>query len=466
MIRHMLLPLALLLSFVAPRATLAQHAVALVGGTLLDGTGAAPIADAVVVARDGRIACAGPARACAVTGDVAVVDVSGRWIVPGLVDAHVHYSQTGWVDGRPDALDLRERFPYEETIAELETPEPFYRSYLCSGVTATFDVGGYPWTWGLREPAGHSTSAPHVAAAGPLLSTRDHWLNQPAERQFLWIDSDSAVTRGVSYLAANETDAVKVWFLVSATSPDTASWVGLLQQAGVEAERMGLPLIVHATTLWGAKQAVRAGADLLVHGVFDRPVDDEFLALARAAGTIYTPTIVVGDGYRQIRARDFEAERYGDALDCVDPETLHKAFLTDSLPGGATEAERARMRAASEDAFRIQAENVRRVHEAGIPIAVGTDAGNPLTLHGPALYLEMEALQRAGLEPVEVLAAATRTAARAMGMLAEIGTIERGKVADLLVLARDPTADTSNLRSVLLIMRNGRVWTRDELEYR
>jgi hypothetical protein len=139
-------------------------AFALTGATIIDGTGAAPRTGTVVM-RDGKVACVGR---CEVGPDVETWTRGGKWIVPGLVDAHVHYSQTGWADGRPDALDLRDRFPYDSTVADLErNPERFYRSWLCSGVTATFDVGGYPWTWGLRERAERSTSAPHVAAAGP-----------------------------------------------------------------------------------------------------------------------------------------------------------------------------------------------------------------------------------------------------------------------------------------------------------
>jgi cytosine/adenosine deaminase-related metal-dependent hydrolase len=84
-----------------------------------------------------------------------------------IVDAHVHFSQTGWADGRPDALDLREQWPYEKTEAELESrPERFFRTYLCSGVTAVFDVGGYAWTTRLWRRADVDPLAPHVAAAG------------------------------------------------------------------------------------------------------------------------------------------------------------------------------------------------------------------------------------------------------------------------------------------------------------
>jgi imidazolonepropionase-like amidohydrolase len=110
-------------------------------------------------------------------------------------------------------------------------------------------------------------------------------------------------------------------------------------------------------------------------------------------------------------------------------------------------------------------ENLRRVHAAGIPLVMGTDAGNPLTLHGPAVYREMEAMAAAGLSPMEVLVASTRNAARAMGR-EDFGTLEVGKIADLVVLDRDPLADIANVRSVRLVVRGGEPWTKHELTYR
>ncbi|HEU0053062.1 MAG TPA: hypothetical protein VFQ39_07785, partial [Longimicrobium sp.] len=196
-------------------------AFALVNATVIDGTGAAPRTGATVVMRDGKIECVGD---CPVAADVERIDARGKWIIPGLVDAHVHYSQTGWADGRPDALDLRARgFPYDSTVAELEAhPERFFRSYLCSGVTATFDVGGYPWTWGLRARAEASNAAPHVAAAGPLLSTLDHWVNLPDQRQFVHTSTDSATRAGARNLIAHGTDAIKVWYIAASTPVDSA----------------------------------------------------------------------------------------------------------------------------------------------------------------------------------------------------------------------------------------------------
>jgi imidazolonepropionase-like amidohydrolase len=432
-------------------------AYALTGATVIDGTGGPPRTNATVVMRGGRIECVGD---CPLAADVEAIDARGRWIVPGLIDAHVHYSQTGWVDGRPDAMDLRARFPYDSTVAHLEAhPEIFFRSYLCSGVTGTFDVGGYPWTWGMRARAEASNAAPHVAAAGPLLSTRDHWLNLPASRQFVYTANDSATRAGARMAARYHSDALKVWYIVAGQTPDTVALKAQVRVAAEEARAAGIPLIVHATGLWEAKDALRAGARVLVHSVEDEPVDDEFIQLARAAGAFYIPTLTVYDGYRQVYERHFEGQ--GVPMQCVDPATRAKVALNDSLPP-------LNLPPTFRDRFtsmaRITADNLRRVHAAGIPVAMGTDAGNPLTLHGVSVFREMEAMAAAGLSPMEVLVSATRTAAMAMGR-DDIGTLQPGKLADLVVLDADPLADIGNLRAVRLVARGGEVWTRAELEY-
>ena len=440
--------------------------MALVGATLVDGTGAAPVGDAVVVMRDGRIACAGPRPACPVPADADSVNAAGKWIIPGLIDTHVHFSQTGWVDGRPDALDLRDRYPYAQVEADLHAqPERLYRSYLCSGVTSVFDVGGYPWTLELQERTARSTTAPRVVAAGPLLSTIDFWLNLPDQRQFIYMSDEAAVRAAVRAHKAWGAAAIKVWYIMPPQPPDTARVSALVHAAGDEARKVGLPLIVHATGLWEAKDAVRAGARVLVHSVWSAPVDDEFLTLVRRQGTIYVPTLTVPDGYRQVSARRFERDR--QPLACVDPATRVKALATDTV----ARAQRLSAAAVDERAARTARNlaqglaNLKRVHDAGIPVALGTDAGNPLTLHGASVFMELEAMQAAGLAPRDVLISATRTAAIASG-LDSTGTVAAGSVADLVVLDTDPLADVRNVRRIALVVRRGEIYTRRELEYR
>lgn len=442
---------------------------ALVGATLVDGTGAAPVKDAVVILRDGRIDCAGPRAACEVPAGIDTVDLRGHWITPGLIDAHVHLSQSGWADSRPDTADVRGRHPYDKVVADLRArPERFGRSLLCSGVTAAFDVGGYPWTIPLPERFETASDVPRLAAAGPLLSTLDHWVNLPGEKQFLYLPDAESGAAAARYVAAQGADAIKVWFLRD-EGRSLADMTAALRAVGEEARRLGVPLIVHATNLIEAKEALRAGAKLLVHSVWDQSVDREFLDLARAAGTVYCPTLTLGGGYR--RFYEGIVRKQVPAIDdpngCVDPETrAHVAETAGITPRPDEGIDEAFVRSVTDryaNRDRIAAANLKRVLEAGIPVAMGTDAGNPLTLHGPSIYAEMEAMQAAGLTPLQVLVASTKGGALAMGRDKDLGTVEKGKLADLLVVSADPTADVANLRKVRHVVRGGVMRTIEEL---
>jgi imidazolonepropionase-like amidohydrolase len=454
--------IAVTTAFSAPPGT-PPPPLALKGGTLVDGTGRPPVANAVVVLRGGKVDCAG--AACEIPAGAAVRDVAGMWITPGLVDAHVHFSQTGWADGRPDALDVRDRHPYEKTEADLAAhPERFFRSQLCSGVTSVFDVGGFAWTIEMARAHRDDPRSPRVEAAGPLLSTIDHWVNLPAERQFIHLKDAEAARSGVRYLAARGADAVKVWYVVTPEQTVAASAPAVLA-AGEESKKWGLPLIVHATGLAEAKVALQAGAKLLVHGVGDLAVDEEFLALAKKNGTIYCPTLTVFGGYlRMYRAATTKAAPdVDDPNRCVDPGTLAKIAETAgvAVPDGAARVSTLEKRVA--DVTSVGAANLKRVADAGIPIAMGTDAGNPLTLHGPSVYAEMEAMEAAGLTPMQVLVASTRGGALAMGTEKVTGTVEKGMDADLLVVEGDPTSRVANLRKIRYVVRRGVLRSIEEL---
>jgi imidazolonepropionase-like amidohydrolase len=170
------------------------------------------------------------------------------------------------------------------------------------------------------------------------------------------------------------------------------------------------------------------------------------------------------DGYGQVAARRFERDR--QPLACVDPATRAKALATDTVaPAQRVDDAAQRARAAGiAQARALGPGNLKRVFAAGIPIALGTDAGNPLTLHGASVFMELEAMQAAGLAPGDVVVAATRNGARAMG-LDSTGTVTPGAVADLLVLDADPLADIGNIRRIALVVRRGEIYTRHELEY-
>ena len=159
---------------------------------------------------------------------------------------------------------------------------------------------------------------------------------------------------------------------------------------------------------------------------------------------IITPTLTVGDGYRQVRARRAEPHY---SLGCVDSATAAHVRATDTIPGGTG--------AATDRRLDVGIANLGRVHAAGITVAMGTDAGNPLTLHGPAAWWEMESMQQAGLSPMDVIVASTRNGARAMGRERELGTLVAGQLADLVVLSADPLQGIAAVRQVRYVMRGG-----------
>jgi len=438
---------------------------ALVGATLVDGTGAAPVPDAVVLIRDGKIDCAGSRAACPVPAGVDTTDVGGQWLTPGLIDAHVHFSQTGWADGRPDGLDVRDRHPYEEVEGDLRRhPERFGHTWLCTGVTSVFDVGGYPWTFRLPGWAEPLSDEPRIKTAGPLLSTLDHWLNLAGERQFLYLKDEATARAAVRYLADSGAGAIKVWYIeVKDRKPEDV--FATVRAGGEEAAKLGLPLIVHSTELVTAKAALRAGAKLLVHSVWDAPIDDEFLALVKKNNAIYCPTLTVGRGY--VRMYEGAATHKVPAVDdpnhCVDPQTLKKVAETAGVKVDIPADRLPLIDARTTKEEQIAAANLKKVQDAGITIAMGTDAGNPLTLHGPSVYGEMEAMQAAGLTPMQVLVSATHGGSLAMGRDKEIGTVEKGKLADLLLLGADPTKDIKAFRQVRSVIRGGVIRSVSEL---
>ena len=440
---------------------------ALTGATLIDGHGGAPVPNANVISRDGKIDCAGTAVQCPAPDGVDVTDVHGMWITPGLIDAHVHFSQTGWADGRPDALDVRAKHPYELVEADLKAHADRYgKSYLCSGVTSVWDVGGYPWTLQLHDRFETDTRLPHVVAAGPLLSTLDHWLNLPGERQFIHLHDEASARNGVRYLAAEGANAVKVWYIVR--PPDLTVDVNapFVAAAGDEAHKNHLPLIVHATGLAEAKASLRAGANVLVHSVEDLPVDQEFIDLAKKNDTIVIPTLTVLDGY--VRMYRGVVNRTAPPLDdpngCVDRTTLARVAETATVDPALVPANRMAAREQRAARFtQVTRANLKALVAAGIPIATGTDAGNPLTLHGPAIYAEMDAMQASGMTPMQVIVASTATASRAMRLDKETGTIDKGKDADLLIVGADPSADVANFRKVRYVVRAGVVRNMNDL---
>ncbi len=440
---------------------------ALVGATILDGTGGPAIDDGVLLFSSDTIECVGSRADCPAPDGVEIHEVAGKYLTPGLIDAHVHFSQTGWLDGRPDGLDIGDRYPYEELVADLRSnPSRFFASYLCAGVTGVFDVGGFRWTIDMARAASDDPAAPHIRAAGPLISHAGlEILNTENDgSQFIMLTSPEAGRTGVRELAELGADAVKVWYL----APPDSIWDEIedrFRAVADEARSVGLPLIVHATELRAARVAVDAGAFMLVHSVEDDPVDEEFLALMKERGAIYAPTLLVGRNWGRAFVAAVTGDtvpQWEDSLGCVDAWTEEKLRAAPELRDlvsdeGITPEMIAAGRERGERSREVMAANLRRVHAEGIPIVLATDAGNPLTLHGASVHGELDAMEAAGIPPGDLLVMATRNGALALRR-PDLGTLEAGQVADILVLSQDPRESTAAFRALDAVIHGG-VWT-------
>lgn len=194
--------------------------VVLSGATIYDGTDAPPLTDALIVIDSGKIRCVG--RDCKSPPSAQRIDVSGKYITPGLIDAHVHYAASGWYDTRQYWSIAQEYYDLEAAQSYLKNNSVnFDRSYLCSGITAVMDVGGFEWTTARQQGSIANTQQPRYVAAGPLLthSLADggkfvlaHQRYQ-GNYEFLSIDSNKQAKQSVDYVASTDAAALKVWYL-------------------------------------------------------------------------------------------------------------------------------------------------------------------------------------------------------------------------------------------------------------
>ena len=243
------------------------------GATLFDGNGGI-IEQAVIIIKEGTIQAIGSGE-LDIPDNAEVIDLAGKFITPGLVDAHVHFAQTGFFDGRPDVIDIRDSIDYIQLQSYLQNnPDRYYEAYLRSGVTAVYDVGGFTWSIKFQESAENNLNSPHVAAAGPLLTpVLDKNLvtfNTPAQKQMLNLSSPEFGRQAVRQHTSLGSTGIKIWQL----NPDDPEFMESLKAVADEVLIQGNKLIVHATRLDQAKEALGLGAKVLVHSVEDQAIDE------------------------------------------------------------------------------------------------------------------------------------------------------------------------------------------------
>ena len=438
----------LFLVTVAAHVHAAEEITLLAGATVIDGIAGAPLENAVVVIRNERIDAIARQGEGAIPAGARVIDVSGKWLVPGLVDAHVHFFQSGGLYTRPDVIDLRHIRPYEDEIARIRErlPETLER-YLASGITSVVDLAGPGWTYELRSLAGDTVASPRVMLSGPGLTAQLPAGLVGKHAPAFVVRSPEQALAVVRRLSVQRPDFLKIWFS-PARGMNLAGEFTWIRAAIREAHTLGLQVAVHATQLEIARRMVDAGADILVHSIDDRPIDRELLSAMRAGGVLYIPTLGVSRRYAEVLGQQLELAPFeqtmGDAGVIASLDDLPRLYQGYRRPQPLKDN-------------RVARENLLHVHRAGITIAAGSDAGNIGSLHGPGLHRELELMVDAGLKPSDVLLAATRGGAQVMGRSRELGRIEPGLLADLLLLDADPQKDIRNTRRIAMVMKGGRI---------
>jgi len=482
MVRFTLIVLAALLCLTKSRA----EKVALTGATVINPADGKTIAHAVLLTDGDRIAAVGSADDVQLPAQVRRIDCSGKFILPGYIDTHVHFFQSADVFTRPDVVDLTSVRPYKEEGAWIKSHlDDTFARYLRSGITSVIDVGGPMWNFEVRRRANSTAKAPRVAVAGPLISSVARPELDLGDPPIVKIETPEQGREFVRKLATQQPDYVKIWYIVPPPSP--APSPGASPAAGQsDAERAAIfrPVVhavieesharklrvaVHATELEAARAAVEEGADLLVHSVTDKPVDEAFVRLMQSHGTMLTPTLVVFERYGRtfVHQLNFTSEEKAwgnpEVIATLDVTKLPADKVPERIKGAL--AQPAAVLDRIQETYDIALKNLKTLEDAGIPIAAGTDAGNIGTIHGPALFREFQLMKQAGLTNEQILRSATVTAAKAFGGTtgAKIGTIAPAQFADLVILNSNPLEDIAHASDIQMVIKNGIVYPVDSI---
>jgi imidazolonepropionase-like amidohydrolase len=384
-----------------------------VGAQILDGTGKAPVNNALLVVRDGKVEAVGSHAAVRPPKGAETINLAGKFIIPGLISSHVHISD---VQGtRPPA------WTDENTLRQLGV-------FARYGVTTVYSLGGE------QEPAFRARQNQNT----PLLDRTRLFLSG----EVIVGKTPEEARQMVARVAAARPDIIKI--RVDDNLGTTAKIAPEVYRAVIdEAHRRGLRVAAHIFYLEDAKELIRSGADFIAHSVRDKEIDDEFISLMKQRNIPYCPTLT-----REISTFVYEST----PAFFSDPFFLREADR--SMVAQLQEPQRQEAIRKSQSAQRYKAalqvalKNLKKAADSGILVVMGTDSGAFANrFQGYFEHLEMEMMTDAGLTPAQVLRSATGDAARAM-KLDDLGTLKKGAWADFVVLDRDPSADIRNTRSI------------------
>ena len=398
-----------------------------------------------------------------------VIDCKGKIILPGYIDTHIHFFQSADLFTRPDGADLNSVRPYKDEIAWIKSHlNDIFARYIRCGITSVVDVGGPFWNFEVRKTANATAKAPRVAVAGPLISSVSREKLDLGDPPIVKIDSPDQAREFVGKLAAQNPDLVKIWYIVDKDHP-VDGFRPIIRATVEESHAHKIRVAVHATELETARAAVEEGADILVHSVVDKPVDDAFVKLLKDRHIILCPTLVVFERYGRTFSHQLnltrEEKAWGnpEVIASLDVRTIPSDKLPDRIKSALAKPDEALDRI--KKTYEVALPNLKKLEDAGITIAAGTDAGNIGTIHGPALFREFQLMKEAGLTNMQILQSATVNAAKLFGgdTGAHIGKIDNGYFADLVILKSNPVDDIANASEIDTVIKNGVVYPADSI---
>ncbi|MCL1671991.1 amidohydrolase family protein [Elizabethkingia ursingii] len=408
-----------------------------------------------------------PAGKKAFSSNALVIDGTGKYLMPGMTDAHVHFFQSGGLYTRPDALDLRKYVPYNKEIkAGHQNMEALLKRYLMAGVTSVIDVGATYNFLKLRDSLSGNKLLPSVYMTGPLLTTYEPqvFIGLKNDEPFRLISTIEDAKKAINEQLPYRPDFIKIWYIVSlgkdGVEAEARKYEPLIKEIIQEAHKNKLKVAVHATERVAAQIAVQNGCDFLVHNIEDEVVSDSFVQLLKAGKVILSPTLTVMDNYYNTFGQKINYNTYD--LKNSDPEAIGSIYdikhLSNAvIPTLKQRFDQPQMKARISRTDSIRRVNLKKLIDGGVIIAAGTDAGNIGTQHASSFKNELKSMQESGLSIWQVLQSATISPAKILDKEMVSGSITKGKIADMILLNADPTKSLENLTAINKVFKNGNV---------
>ncbi len=436
----------------SPEPPPAGDFVLIQNGTLIDGTGASPQAATDLLIRNDRIERIG--QNLEAPAGATVIDATGKYLIPGLIDAHAHIDNTMVFQLSP------------EEKQEIIDHNP--AAFLYSGVTTILNLIAKPERiFGMRQAQRDGELvAPRIYATGGAFTPDGGW----GTRHRPGLASAEAAREQALDFIRQGTDGFKITIEdgLGRSGHSVEMPEDMLQAIAEVAHEHDVPMFIHAINIEEYRRAVAVDPRTIVHGLEDPiPEGDPLVADLLEKNIFVVPTLSLWEAFLRM-----DGSFDDPVLNATVPQFLVANLQSPEYRAVEIEKFAAVVKMDAEEWARtripIFMENVAKMHQAGIKIATGTDAGGPVgfALQGYNTPWELDLLVQCGLSPMEALVTATRNGADAIGVLDELGTLEPGKFADLLILDADPLADIRNVRKFEVLIQGGKVLDRSQFAYK